>query len=495
MRALVITGGTEVDIDDVRVLTNRSKGRMGCNLANALNKRGVDVTVLGAERTLAHGGWLDEGVITVPFRTFAHLEQAMQGELSNPYDFVFMPAAVSDFSVPKATGKLSSTDTLQMGLRKTPKLLRMVRRWSTGRPFIVGWKLLVDATDEDLYAAAMTQITDCRINLTVANNWGNRSRKCWAVTPEGGMLPIEGDPVRVAGQIVDFCMKRQAVTWSSTSNITSYTHSESDLETRRGAAEVLTFAQNLHLLDSGTAGNVTHVVDSKSFWATPRGVDKSLVTEKDLIRARWYPATRTVYAYDETRKPSIDCSVHGTLYQRLRGLESLVHFHDGYVVPNTTTTYPYPCGTAEEAEEIIKALAGYPTTWLLKMVHHGYLLGLGSQSLEDLMDDWIDVQHAWEAHITKVGYAHLIPDVVRFPVFAWGRIGGIVIRWAHLHSCFLLPGYRRQGIGRVVAEKFIRDKSWVVAHDDCKVEEFYLQHGYTKEYRDDPGLNVLRPPG
>ena len=58
MRALVVTGGTDVDIDDIRVITNKSAGRLGCTVANAFAARGVATTLLAARRTLEHKDWV-----------------------------------------------------------------------------------------------------------------------------------------------------------------------------------------------------------------------------------------------------------------------------------------------------------------------------------------------------------------------------------------------------------------------------------------------------
>ena len=48
MHALVTSGGTREPVDDVRVLTNRSTGRLGAVLVDALTERGHQVTLLHA---------------------------------------------------------------------------------------------------------------------------------------------------------------------------------------------------------------------------------------------------------------------------------------------------------------------------------------------------------------------------------------------------------------------------------------------------------------
>ena len=65
-------------------------------------------------------------------------------------------------------------------------------------------------------------------------------------------------------------------------------------------------------------------------------------------------------------KPSIDCSVHARLYAALPELQAVLHFHGGYVAEDCATSYPYPCGTVEEAEECLAHLDGYgDQSWVL----------------------------------------------------------------------------------------------------------------------------------
>ena len=77
-RVLVVTGGTEVDIDDVRVLTNRSVGRFGVTIADSFaSLSGFAVTLLAAKRTLRlirNSSWSVKPSITCEgFRTFDEL--------------------------------------------------------------------------------------------------------------------------------------------------------------------------------------------------------------------------------------------------------------------------------------------------------------------------------------------------------------------------------------------------------------------------------------
>lgn len=91
VRVLVGAGRTEEPLDPVRVLTNRSSGRMGYALAEAARDRGADVTVVTGPVSIAP----PHGVTLVPVTTAAEMLRAMQGAAEHT-DVVLMAAAVAD---------------------------------------------------------------------------------------------------------------------------------------------------------------------------------------------------------------------------------------------------------------------------------------------------------------------------------------------------------------------------------------------------------------
>ncbi len=93
-KVIVTAGGTEAPVDPVRVLTNRSSGKMGIALAEALRDRGAEVTLIHGHITAA----VPEGIKAVT----ALRNEDMDSEILKYYDdtdMVIMAAAVSDFKV------------------------------------------------------------------------------------------------------------------------------------------------------------------------------------------------------------------------------------------------------------------------------------------------------------------------------------------------------------------------------------------------------------
>jgi len=92
-RNLVISaGGTREPIDPVRVITNRSSGKMGYALAEAARDRGAHVTLVSTEPGLP----LPYGVELVAVESVAQMRQAVLAACAST-DALIMAAAVSDY--------------------------------------------------------------------------------------------------------------------------------------------------------------------------------------------------------------------------------------------------------------------------------------------------------------------------------------------------------------------------------------------------------------
>jgi phosphopantothenoylcysteine decarboxylase / phosphopantothenate---cysteine ligase len=92
VRVLIGAGRTEEPLDPVRVLTNRSSGRMGFALAEAARDRGADVTLVHGPASVPP----PEGVRRVPVTTAAQMAKALGAEAARAH-VVVMAAAVADY--------------------------------------------------------------------------------------------------------------------------------------------------------------------------------------------------------------------------------------------------------------------------------------------------------------------------------------------------------------------------------------------------------------
>jgi phosphopantothenoylcysteine decarboxylase/phosphopantothenate--cysteine ligase len=194
-KVLVIAGATEEPIDDIRVVTNRSTGETGVELARAAYERGADVELWMGRCETEIPGYIS----TIRFSTFSSLWDLSK---KAKHDIVLFPAAVSDFTPKKVKGKISSERTsITVTLDGNPKLIDKMK----GK-FVVGFKAQVNMKDEDLVKEAMALMKRSGCSLVVANSVENVKKghtKVVMVTPDGTAEELEGTKFEVADRILD----------------------------------------------------------------------------------------------------------------------------------------------------------------------------------------------------------------------------------------------------------------------------------------------------
>src|SRR5262247_3941879 len=100
LRVLIGAGRTEEPLDPVRVLTNRSSGRMGFALAEAARDRGAEVTVVAGPVSIEP----PHGVEITRVTTAVQMERAMREHAGRAH-VVVMAAAVADYRPAKPSAK------------------------------------------------------------------------------------------------------------------------------------------------------------------------------------------------------------------------------------------------------------------------------------------------------------------------------------------------------------------------------------------------------
>lgn len=177
------SGGTREPVDDVRVLTNRSTGRLGAQLADALSEHGHQVTLLhGVGAAMPHG--LAQ---CVEFETTEELSGLLDRHAPHAHA-VFHAAAVADYLPIREAGKLSSdAETMTLHLKRAPKLIDRLRGLAQDA-WIVGFKLTADATEAQRVEAAQALRERAQLNWVLANDaahLGDKDHQALLVGPEG----------------------------------------------------------------------------------------------------------------------------------------------------------------------------------------------------------------------------------------------------------------------------------------------------------------------
>lgn len=161
-RVLVTAGPTEEPIDPVRVITNRSSGKMGFAVARAAREAGAEVTLVSGPVALA----TPTGVARVDVRTAQEMFDAVKSA-AGVCDIFISVAAVSDYRVAnRAAQKIKKRGGggLKLDLVENPDILGWVAK-QRAAPFCVGFA----AESEKLGAHARAKRARKGIPLLAAN--------------------------------------------------------------------------------------------------------------------------------------------------------------------------------------------------------------------------------------------------------------------------------------------------------------------------------------
>ena len=162
LHAIVALGPTHEPLDEVRYLGNRSSGRMGVAIAQALTQAGCSVTALA-------GPCRPDGIDSLPevvrFRTAEDL-RALLAARWPAADLLVMAAAVADWRpVATGTGKRRRADgPIMVELESVPEILGTLPR--RAGQFVVGFAL---EPAEELLASARRKLERKRADCIVAN--------------------------------------------------------------------------------------------------------------------------------------------------------------------------------------------------------------------------------------------------------------------------------------------------------------------------------------
>ncbi len=161
---LVTAGGTQEPLDPVRVITNRSSGKMGYAIAEAALDRGARVTLISASTSLKP----PKAAEFVPVMTAMEMCDAVMAKLRHA-DVLVMAAAVADYRVDQAaTQKMKRGDkAIQIALVPNPDILMETAKPLDGGavPLRVGFAL----ESENLVEAAQEKLARKKLDLIVAN--------------------------------------------------------------------------------------------------------------------------------------------------------------------------------------------------------------------------------------------------------------------------------------------------------------------------------------
>ena len=158
---IVTAGPTHEPIDPVRVIANRSSGKQGFAIAAAAAQAGARVTLISGPVSLPTPG----GVARIDVETAQQMADAVDAAL--PADAAILVAAVADWKVEAAGGKLKKSDgPPQLKFSPNPDILALLGEHAERPQLLIGFA----AETHDVVANAKAKLASKKADWIVAND-------------------------------------------------------------------------------------------------------------------------------------------------------------------------------------------------------------------------------------------------------------------------------------------------------------------------------------
>src|SRR3989338_2079250 len=180
---LITAGSTRGYLDAIRYITNTSTGKLGREIALEAMRHGAFVTYIYGKDSLFPviencNDIKSTQLKLIGIETNNDLIKVLQEKLKNRrFDAVIHAMALADYVPARAKqGKMSSQkEEWLVKLVKTPKVINLISiTWPEA--FLVGFKLEVNRTKDEIIKIAGKFLTKSKANLIVANDYKHISR-------------------------------------------------------------------------------------------------------------------------------------------------------------------------------------------------------------------------------------------------------------------------------------------------------------------------------
>ena len=186
---LITSGRCEEPVDDVRVLTTRSSGKMGRELAYEAFRLGGDVTIIHRDEIIVGRN--------IHITSASSMGDAIRSVIKEQVpDLYISAAAISDFAPDCINGKIPSGKPASIHLHPLPKLLDLALGTI---PITIAFKLGSSAHEE------ATQLLQRGVTMVCANKPENLGSEdaLYTIMDLFGNQPIEGSKQEIASQIFE----------------------------------------------------------------------------------------------------------------------------------------------------------------------------------------------------------------------------------------------------------------------------------------------------
>jgi len=170
-KILVTAGATSEEIDPVRVITNKSSGKMGVYIAEEAFLRGAEVTLVRGINSVEPQYHFND----ITIYTVQDLFNAIKKNIKDK-DIMIHAAAVSDFTIEnKSNKKIKSNENLNLELTPTTKIFENIKILKKDI-ILVGFKAEYNVSEKILIDRAYELLKSANADFVVANDVGKKGR-------------------------------------------------------------------------------------------------------------------------------------------------------------------------------------------------------------------------------------------------------------------------------------------------------------------------------
>jgi len=199
-KVIITSGATMESIDPIRVLTNRSSGRTGREIAKEAFRQGADVTIV-------HSGVLGvDGIKEIKVESVKEMGDAVMKELkARKYNLFISAAAISDFTVRRAEKKIPSSGSVTLQLVPARKLIADVRK-AFPKLKIVGFKAETNLRRNELIEKGKAFMRSSALDMVVANDVGRggigEEENEVDIISKGEVANVKGRKEKIAAAVI-----------------------------------------------------------------------------------------------------------------------------------------------------------------------------------------------------------------------------------------------------------------------------------------------------
>ncbi|MDD4120174.1 MAG: bifunctional phosphopantothenoylcysteine decarboxylase/phosphopantothenate--cysteine ligase CoaBC [Clostridia bacterium] len=196
---LITAGATEEPIDAVRYITNRSSGKMGVALAEAVQDRGGKVIFISGNISVNHPNVYS----TIQVKTTEEMLEAVKKEIIYS-DIVIKAAAPSDYRTEEKFPQKIKEERFSLNLVKNPDIAKYVGQNKNGKILVV-----FAAETNDLLKNASAKLKEKNADMIVANDvtkegagFGSDTNIATIIRKDGVMTSYEMMPKRELADLI-----------------------------------------------------------------------------------------------------------------------------------------------------------------------------------------------------------------------------------------------------------------------------------------------------